>query len=84
MTKQKLPPGTMRRIMNFARPYRKILSLFLAVIVVDAVIGVWNPLIYREIIDGGIAKHDNRLIIGLAVLLAGLALVDALLSLLQR
>ena len=53
-------------------------------IVVDAVIGVWNPLIYREIIDGGIAKHDNRLIIGLAVLLAGLALVDALLSLVQR
>jgi ATP-binding cassette, subfamily B, bacterial len=84
VTKQKLPPGTLRRIVNFARPYRKILSLFLAVIVVDAVIGVWNPLIYREIIDGGIAKHDNRLIIGLAVLLAGLALVDALLSLLQR
>ncbi len=84
VTKQKLPPGTMRRIVNFARPYRKILSLFLAVIVVDAVIGVWNPLIYRDIIDGGIAKHDNRLIIGLAVLLAGLALVDALLSLLQR
>jgi ATP-binding cassette subfamily B protein len=54
------------------------------VIVVDALIGVWNPLIYREIIDGGIAKGDSHLIVGLALLLGGLALADALLSLAQR
>jgi ATP-binding cassette subfamily B protein len=84
VTKQKLPPGTVRRIVKFATPYRRILGFFLAVIVVDALIGVWNPLIYRQIIDGGIAKHDNRLIVALAVLLGGLALADALLSLCQR
>ena len=54
VTKQKLPPGTLGRIMRFASPYRKILGVFLGVIVVDALIGVWNPLIYRQIIDGGI------------------------------
>jgi len=84
VTKQKLPKGTMRRIAKFAAPYRKILAVFLSVIVVDALIGVWNPLIYRQIIDEGIAKHDNRLIIGLALLLAALAIADALLSLAQR
>ncbi len=84
VTKQKLPKGTMRRIAKFAAPYRKILVVFLCVIVVDALIGVWNPLIYRQIIDQGIAKHDNRLIIGLALLLAVLAIGDALLSLAQR
>ena len=84
VTKQKLPPGTVRRIARFAAPYRRILGIFLGVIVVDALIGVWNPLIYRQIIDGGIAKHDNRLIVVLALLLGGLALADALLSLAQR
>jgi ATP-binding cassette subfamily B protein len=61
-----------------------MLGVFLAVIVVDALIGVWNPLIYREIIDGGIARHNSHLIFLLALLLGGLALVDALLSLAQR
>jgi len=84
VTKQKLPPGTLRRIMRFAAPYRRMLGVFLAVIVVDALIGVWNPLIYREIIDGGIARHNSHLIFLLALLLGGLALVDALLSLAQR
>ncbi len=83
-TEQKLPPGTVGRIMRFAAPYRRMLGVFLGVIVVDALIGVWNPLIYRQIIDGGIARHDSHLIIVLAVLLAGLALADALLSLVQR
>ena len=84
VTKQKLPPGTVARILRFAAPYRRMLGVFLAVIVVDALIGVWNPLIYREIIDGGIDKHNSHLIVLLALLLAGLALVDALLSLAQR
>ena len=84
VTKQKLPPGTVGRIMRFAAPYRRMLGVFLGVIVVDALIGVWNPLIYREIIDGGIARHNSHLIVSLALLLAGLALVDALLSLAQR
>jgi len=84
VTKQKLPPGTLGRIMRFAAPYRRMLAVFLGVIVVDALIGVWNPLIYREIIDGGIARHDSHLIVMLALLLAGLALADALLSLTQR
>jgi len=84
VTKQKLPPGTLPRIMRFAAPYRKILGVFLGVIVVDALIGVWNPLIYRQIIDGGIVKGDKRLILLLGLLLAGLALADALLSLVQR
>ncbi len=84
VTKQKLPPGTLGRIMRFAGPYRRMLGVFLGVIVVDALIGVWNPLIYREIIDGGIVRHDSRLIVELGLLLAVLALADASLSLAQR
>jgi ATP-binding cassette subfamily B protein len=73
---KQLPPGTFRRIAHFAAPYRRQLVWFLLLIVVDAVIGAVNPLIFRAIIDNGIAKHR----IGLTELLAG---VVALLAVVQ-
>jgi ATP-binding cassette, subfamily B, bacterial len=82
--KHRLAPGTGRRIVRFAAPYRGQLALFLLLVVVDAVIGTANPLIFREIINGGIAGHRSGLIVGLALLVAGLAVVDAGLSLAQR
>jgi ATP-binding cassette, subfamily B, bacterial len=84
VTKQRLAPGTVRRIARFAAPYRRILAVFMVVIVLDALFGVANPLIYRQIIDQGILRHDRGLIIALAGVVAGLAVLDALASLAQR
>jgi ATP-binding cassette subfamily B protein len=84
VTKHKLAPGTVRRIARFAAPYRRILGVFVVVIVVDALMGVANPLLYREIIDRGILRHDLHAIVVLAIIVAGLAVGDALLSLAQR
>ncbi|HXQ43568.1 MAG TPA: ABC transporter ATP-binding protein [Acidimicrobiales bacterium] len=82
---QQLPPGIVRRITRFASPYKKMLGIFLVLIVLDAVIGAANPLIYRDIIDNGIVRHHNvHLIVGLALLVALLAVADAGLSLWQR
>jgi ATP-binding cassette subfamily B protein len=81
---KKLPPGTLRRIARFAAPYRGTLIWFLILIVIDAVIGAVNPLIFRAILDKGIAHHR----VGLTELLAGivaiLAVVDAAESLASR
>src|SRR5579862_109323 len=76
--------GTARRMLRFAMPYRKILAVFVPVVVLDALIGAVNPLILRAIIDRGILGHRTAVVIGLAVLAAGLALVTAGLSLFQR
>lgn len=84
ITKTQLPKGILRRIMGFVRPYRWTMSFFLVIIVVDAVITVVNPLLYREIIDGGILRRNTRLIIELASIVAVFALFNALLSLVQR
>ncbi|HEY5013880.1 MAG TPA: ABC transporter ATP-binding protein, partial [Acidimicrobiia bacterium] len=84
VTEQRLPAGIVRRIASFARPYRRLLTVFLGLIVVDAVLGAANPLILRAIIDNGIRKGNTRLIIDLALLVAVLAIVDAGLSLWQR
>ena len=89
VTAQKLAPGTTRRIMRFAAPYRRELLGFLAVIVIGAVAAVVNPLIFKKIIDDGIgtappATGRPGLVIGLALVVAGLAVFEAVLSLFQR
>src|SRR5580704_15581000 len=76
--------GTARRMLTFAVPYRKILSIFLPVVILDAAIGAVNPLILRELIDNGIRLKNANLVIWLAVLVAGLALFDAGLALTER
>ena len=81
---QKLRPGTIRRIGDFARPYRRLLVAFLVVVVLDAALGTTLPLIFKIIIDDGITRHRIGLVEELSVLLAGIALADAVLSLFSR
>jgi ATP-binding cassette subfamily B protein len=82
--KTEVRKGTWRRMVRFVLPYRWILTAFLVVVVLDAVISVLNPLIYREIINGGILGRDTGIVIRLALLLAGLSVLDAGFSILQR
>jgi ATP-binding cassette, subfamily B, bacterial len=76
VTQQRVTKGTAKRMFRFARPYRKILAWFLVLVVIDAVIGVVNPLLFRSIIDTGIPHHDKTLIVTLAVVAAALAIGD--------
>jgi ATP-binding cassette, subfamily B, bacterial len=76
--------GTARRMMTFAVPYKRILAVFLPVVVLDAVISAINPLILRSLIDNGIGHHHADLVITLACIAGGLALFDAVLSLTER
>jgi ATP-binding cassette subfamily B protein len=54
------------------------------VVILDAAVTAANPLIYRQIINKGILGKDVRLIIGLAFVVASLAIFDAVLSFIQR
>ncbi len=76
--------GTARRMLTFAVPYKKILAIFVPVVILDAVIAAINPLILRSLIDNGISKSNESLVIGLAILVGVLALVDAGLALSER
>ena len=84
VTHAKVARGTGRRILRFAAPYKRILSFFLVLVVIDAVIGAANPLLFREIINQGIVRHRTGLIVTLALIVGGLAVADAILSLGQR
>ncbi|HEY4457723.1 MAG TPA: ABC transporter ATP-binding protein [Pseudonocardiaceae bacterium] len=82
--KESITPGTWRRMLKFVWPYRRILSVFLVMVVVDAAISVVNPLIFREVINNGIIGKDLGVVIDCAALLAGLAVLDAALSIGMR
>jgi ATP-binding cassette subfamily B protein len=83
----RLAPGTIRRIARFAAPYRLDLAVFLLTVVASALIGVATPVLAGRVVNqittaGG--HGSTAVVIRLAVVIAGLAVVDALLSLAQR
>ncbi|HEV2253006.1 MAG TPA: ABC transporter ATP-binding protein [Streptosporangiaceae bacterium] len=80
ITKQKLKPGTVRRIAAYARPYRWYLAVFLFATGIDALLTVVNPLLLREIIDHGILRRNDRLVIVIAIVVAAVAVFDAALG----
>jgi ATP-binding cassette subfamily B protein len=84
VTKQRIKPGTVRRIMSYARPYRWDLALFLGMNALAAVATVAVPLLLKTLIDRGILAGNEGVVIGVAAIVAGLALVSALLALAQR
>lgn len=77
VTKTKLTPGIRRRIFRFTLPYKKPLLIFLIIVILDAAVSAANPLILRAIINKGILGHDSPLIVHLALVVAGLAILDA-------
>ena len=84
ITKQKLKPGTIRRIAGYARPYRVHLAVFLLATAVDAALTVVNPLLLRDIIDNGILTRNEQVVIVLACVVAAVAIFDAALGFVIR
>jgi ATP-binding cassette subfamily B protein len=82
----RLSRGTTRRIVAFARPYRRDIAVFLVTVVLAAGIGVATPVLAGHVVNA-ITRNDagaGALIVRLALTIAGLAVLDALLSLAQR
>jgi ATP-binding cassette, subfamily B, bacterial len=84
ITQQRIKPGTIRRIMSYARPYRRELALFLVIVALDAGITVAVPLLLRSLIDNGILPRDKGVVLAIGAAVVGLALFDAVLSIAQR
>ncbi len=79
-----LAEGTSRRVWAFARPYRVTIAVFLAAILIAALLALVPPLVVRAILDDAIAAGDRELIMWLAGLAVAAALADAGLQILQR
>ncbi len=81
---QKLKAGTLKRIFTYATPYKKHIIFFLATVIIDAVLIVTTPLLLRKLIDEGVIPKNSILITQLALLVGGLAVLDALFNIVGR
>src|SRR5688500_13205757 len=81
---RRLAPGTTRRVLGYARPYKRAITAFLVLVVVDACLVVAIPLILRSLIDDGVIPKDSGVVIRLALLVAGIAVLGGMLTLVQR
>jgi ATP-binding cassette subfamily B protein len=75
VTRQQVRPGTVRRAWPYLRRYREAMVLLVFLAAVESAIVVVSPLILRLIIDDGILRHRESVVVTLALTVAGLALV---------
>jgi ABC-type multidrug transport system fused ATPase/permease subunit len=76
--------ATLRRIASFARPHRRLLTAFLATSVVGALLAVATPVLAGRVVNAIVARESVETVIGLAILIAVIAIAEAGLGLLIR
>lgn len=81
---QRLKPGTISRIARYANPYRISLILFLATVIIDAILVVTSPLLLKRLIDQGVVPNNPGIVTQMALLVGVVAIADAIFSLVGR
>src|SRR4051812_37615445 len=81
---KQLPPGIWRRVAQFAKPYRRELAIFMVMVVGDALIGVLTPILAGRVVNNITGHGEAGVVVRIALVIAGLAVIDAGLSFSQR
>ena len=76
--------ATLRRIAEFARPHRAKIGGFLALSVVGAVLGVATPVLAGQVVDNIVEGAATRTVVLLALLIAVIAVAEAVLGIVTR
>src|SRR5665647_3119419 len=84
VAQRKLAPGTARRVMAYARPYKSKIGVFLALVILDSALVVATPLLLGEIVDKGVIPKHSDVVVRLSLIIAALAILDGVLTLAQR
>ena len=79
-----LTQGVLRRILRFAKPYRAMITVFIVLVVISSALAVTPPLLFKQIIDEGVLEQNRPLLIKLSAMVAGIAVLQAVIGLVQR
>jgi ABC-type multidrug transport system fused ATPase/permease subunit len=79
-----VPKGTLPRIWRFASRHHRALAVFLTLATASAVIGVATPVLAGRIVTAITSSSAPSVVVVLALVIAGLAVVDAGLTLVER
>ncbi len=80
VVQQKLTRDTVRRVVGFASPHRRLIAGFLVFVVLDAALVVVNPLLVKHLLDDGILGKDLGLVVTLALVMGVVSVLDAVLG----
>jgi len=69
--------ATLRRIMSFAQPHRRLLVLFLVLSVVGALLAVATPILAGRVVDEIVGGASSGTVVTLAILIAVIAVAEA-------
>src|SRR5699024_9148708 len=81
---QSLTPGTIRRSWAFIARYRARLMIYLTVSAVGAVLTVVSPILAGDVVNAIVDGSDVGVVIRLALLIAAVAVVEAVLDVISR
>jgi len=76
--------ATARRILEFARPHRRKLVGFIVLSVAGAALAVATPVLAGRVVDAIVAGSEPRVVVVLALVIAGVAVLDAAMGLVTR
>jgi ATP-binding cassette, subfamily B, bacterial len=76
--------ATLKRIAQFARPHGRQLVQFLILSVVTAVLSVATPVLAGRVVDAIVEGDETEVVVGLALLIAAIAVLEAGIGILVR
>jgi len=84
VVQKKITRELVRRVVSFAAPYKRDLVCFLVLVVAASVTTVAPALLFKKLLDDAIPRGDRGLVTTIALIVAGLAVFDAGISLFTR
>jgi ATP-binding cassette subfamily B protein len=72
------PVASLRRLLAFARPYRRIIAIGPALMIGEVSADLLQPRLMQTIVDRGIARLDMSVVVRMGLLMIGLAFVGVL------
>ena len=81
---RKVNRALVRRILGYAAAYRGLIIVFLITLVLVSLLSVAQPLLIPRLVDQGINEQDARVVTVTALMMGGLAILDAALGLVSR
>lgn len=84
VTDRQVTRALVRRILGYARPYKRLIWIYLITLVGVSLLSVAQPLMIPRLVDDGIQQGNSQVVTVMALLIALLALLDAGLGLVSR
>lgn len=82
--KRGIKHGTVNRVLGYAKPLKKDISFLIFIVVIDAFLVIAQPLLFKRIVDDGIAAGNRSVVIYTAIMVGFLAIFSAGLSIVSR